>query len=104
MVLTVGAESAKINLRPASIAEEIIQNLRTLLSTPKYSVPLDREFGIPWDAIDKPIEAAQSLLIGEIMDAVELYEPRAVVEEITFTRDEMTGRLIPKLKVVIESG
>ena len=36
----------KINLAPKTREEEILQNVRFLLSTPKFTVPLDRDFGL----------------------------------------------------------
>jgi phage baseplate assembly protein W len=98
---TVSGIITKINLNPESITEEVIQNLQMLLATPKYSVPLDREFGVSWEMADKPLNIAKTLLVGEIMDAVEKYEPRAEVTDITFTRDEITGRIVPRLEVLI---
>ena len=40
-----------INFAPASTAEEVIQNVRTILTTTVYSVPLDRNFGINPDML-----------------------------------------------------
>jgi hypothetical protein len=36
----------EINLLPQTLVEEVLQNLHTLLGTPKFSVPLDRDFGL----------------------------------------------------------
>ena len=36
----------KINLAPATREEEILQNVAVIISTPKFSVPLDRGLGM----------------------------------------------------------
>ncbi len=43
MVIT-GAE--EINFAPCGIAEEVVQNVRMILRTLVWAVPLDRTFGI----------------------------------------------------------
>ena len=78
--------------------EEIIQNLRTLLTTPAGTVAFDRDFGIDTSFIDMPIEAAKARITSEYVQKINKYENRVKVSEITFeTKDNI---LIPK--VVIE--
>lgn len=91
----------KINLAPQSTVEEILQNVAIIASTPKFSVPLERGLGLAQRFIDKPIPAAQSILISEVLDAVEEYEPRAQVENVTFELGDQPGVLIPVLEVSI---
>lgn len=54
----------KINLAPESTVEEVLQNVAMIISTPKFSVPLDRNFGLAQRFIDKPIQTAQPVLIS----------------------------------------
>jgi len=100
-IITNAETSIKINLAPASEAEEIIQNLKIILASPKFSVPLDRDFGLSTEITDKPINAAETLLVSEIYEAFEKYEPRAEIVNINFERDGDYGRLIPKVEVTI---
>ena len=51
-----------VNLAPESTLEEILQNVAVIISTPKFSVPLERGLGLSQRFIDKPIPAAQSIL------------------------------------------
>lgn len=93
-----------INLAPSSVAEEVLQNVRTLLTTIKYQIPLDRAFGIDGSAIDLPMPRAQAFLTNEIFTAIRRYEPRARIEKISFTGDG-SGRLVPTVEVSInETG
>ncbi len=91
----------KLNLAPETLEEEVLQNVAIIVSTPKFSVPLDRGLGLAQRFIDKPIQVAQSILISEVLDAVEEYEPRAEVTNVTFEAGEMPGLLVPVLEVNI---
>ena len=95
-------ETPEIDFAPATVAEEVIQNVRTIVTTIKYSVPLDREFGIDGGVVDLPINIAKAKLTNEIFRAVRRYEPRAVIESIGFQGEE-TGRLIPTVEVSINA-
>ena len=92
----------KINLAPETTVEEVLQNVATIISTPKYTVPLDRGFGLSQRFVDMPMPTAQAILVSEVFDAIEKYEPRAEVVEVTFEQDDATpGKLIPRVEVNI---
>lgn len=94
--------SNKINLEPKTIEEEVLQNVITLISTPKYNVPLNRDFGLAQRFVDMSLPTAKAIFISEIFDAIEEYEPRAELVKITFEQDkEMSGKIIPYLEVNI---
>ncbi|MBQ8699004.1 MAG: hypothetical protein IJ521_08425 [Schwartzia sp.] len=95
-------ETPQIDFFPASVIEEVIQNVRTIVTTIKYSIPLDREFGIDGAIVDLPINVAKAKLTNEIFRAIRRYEPRAVIESISFQGEE-TGRLIPTVEVSINA-
>lgn len=94
-------QTTNINLAPKNLTEEVLQNIASILSTPAFSVPLDREFGMPQRFIDKPIQVAQSILISEVLDAIEKNEPRAEVLNVTFEAGATAGTLIPIVEVNI---
>ena len=94
----------KINLAPKTRVEEVLQNVAMILSTPKFSVPLDRGFGMAQRFIDKPIQTAQPILISEVLDAIEEYEPRAEVENVSFVMGDRPGAMIPIAEVNIIDG
>lgn len=89
-----------VNFAPTSEAEEILQNVRTIISTPKFSVPLDREFGIDCSVLDRPMPVAQAQLASDIITAIREYEPRASVTGITYEATD-DGNLRPKVQVTI---
>ena len=100
MEYVVMPDAKTIDLAPATKIEEILQNIRTILGTVKFSVPLDREFGISGDTVDKPMPQAEAILSSEIFAHIKRYEPRVSITEITFTGD-INGRITPKVTVKI---
>ena len=102
MNYTIEANShVPINLAPATQHEEVLQNVRMILSTIRGTCPLFRDFGTNMDFVDVPIQAAESMLVGEVFDAIARFEPRAEINNISIRRDDMNGKLIPILEVNI---
>ena len=78
------------------------QEIRTVLSTRKGSVPLDREFGLSWEHVDKPIPEAMQYMVAEIGMQLEKYVPRIKVRDIFFSStDAVDGILQPRVIVEI---
>jgi phage baseplate assembly protein W len=71
-----------INWAPTT-AEEVVQNVRTLLVTAPGSVPLSRALGTPQDVVDLPESAVGARLQADVIRAVRTYEPRAKVTSVT---------------------
>ncbi|MBP2015696.1 GPW/gp25 family protein [Anaerococcus degeneri] len=103
MEITIENQDSQINLFPKNLIEEVTQNVQMILISPKYSVPLDRDFGTSHKQLDTPVNVAQPKLIMEIVDAIEKYEPRAEITKINFKVDEAkAGKLIPVVGVKIK--
>ncbi len=93
-----------ITLTPKNIAEEIIQNIKVIVTTVMGNVPLERKFGIDGKIIDNPIKRKSKLIIC-ILESIQDFEPRAEVANIEIIDDIGSfgkGRLIPKLEVRIK--
>lgn len=99
-VIIAANETPSIDFGPKTVAEEVVQNVRTILATIKYQIPLDRSFGIDGSAVDMPMPQAQAFITSEIIQQIKRYEPRAVVESVTFDGN-LDGRLTPKVEVTI---
>lgn len=84
---------------PSNEAEEIMQNVTTIVTTVRGTVPLDREFGISADILDAPMNRQQRL-IAEVAEAIEKFEPRARLRRIEFVGNE-NGELNPTLTLEI---
>lgn len=89
-----------LRLGEAETAEAILRNVAVILATRKGSVPLYRDFGISWEALDKPEPIARAMLIPEIREAIERWEPRAEFVGAEFRADPgRPGTLIPIVEV-----
>lgn len=101
MLEIIAKDTNDFSWQPETEVEEIIQNVRTVLTTRRGSVPLDRSFGIDTALIDLPVTAIKGRLTTEIIEAVERFEPRVEVKEVKFTGDAADGAVYPAVKVVI---
>lgn len=78
------------------------QEIRTVLATRKGSVPLDRDFGLTWDFVDKPLTDAMPYMVAEIGQQLERYVPRIRVRDIAFgSPDAADGMLRPIVTVQV---
>lgn len=84
MLADVVIDNSVIDFSPEYEAQEILQNVRTICSTIKGSVPLDREFGVDAGIIDEPVNVARARISAKIIAAVREFEPRADVVKVTF--------------------
>jgi len=87
--------------------EEILQNVRTILTTIKETVPFDRDFGISATYLDRPLPEAMAAHTGEVTEEVEKQEPRVSVVSVEFlpkVNDAMEGRVYPVVRVRIKDG
>lgn len=96
------SERTAISFAPESVIEEVIQNVRTICSTIVGTVPLDRDFGMSVDMLDRPISIAQALFQSEVIRALARYEPRAHFLSIEYLNDADVAQGITKPKIKIE--
>ena len=90
-----------INLQPANTIEEVIQNVRMILSTVIYTVPYDRSLAITGEYLDNPIQLNKALVQADIFNAIKNREPRAEVRNISFEGDALEGKLKPTVRILI---
>lgn len=100
MELDILTSENHVNFSPANVYEEIAQNVRIICTTPKYSVPMDRSFGVDANFIDRPTPKAMAQIQAEIIQAVRKYEPRCKVRKVIFDGDN-DGKLSVKVRVEI---
>ena len=97
-------ENAALQLGEPDTVQSVLQAIKIILTTPKGMVPMYRDFGVNMDFLDLPTPGAEQRARMEIREAVEEWEPRATVKDITFSRDEsQSGKLIPTVEVEINS-
>lgn len=76
-------------------AEEVRQNIRTIVSTLVGTCSFHREFGIDPEIFDLPTSVASALLEVSMISAIEEFEPRAIVTNVEVRIDE--AKLIPTI-------
>jgi phage baseplate assembly protein W len=82
---------------------EVMQNVRTILTTRRGTVPLDRDFGISFDFLDSPINITRAKAEQEIFLQLKKYEPRAILKQIIWETDVISGHISPSVKVEIRN-
>ena len=91
-MIEVSNKPFKINLKPASEQEEIVQNVRQIVLTYQGEVPLDRGFGLDSSVLDSPTnEMLKAKLRAQIAAAIAESEPRADVKQINISGDAISG-------------
>lgn len=97
-------KATPINLAPQTVQDEVLQNIKMIIENPKFSVPLNRDFGLAQEFLDKPLQAAQAMLVADVIEAVDKYEPRAEIKSVILKRGEKPGRYVPILEVEIHDA
>ena len=91
-------DTGEIDFAPKNEAAEVIQNVKTICTTLKGSVPMRRDFGISGKYIDAVTPGVRALLTSEIYRAVREYEPRAEITGIEYRENE-AGELKPCIRI-----
>ena len=80
------ADKYSLSLQQDSKVFSVLQNIALLLNTKRGTVPMYRDFGLPMEFVDKPIDVAENMAYVEISDALEEFEPRAKLEDVYFDK------------------
>ena len=97
--LTLWLIPQEIDFFPKTELHEIIQNIITICTTMKYSVPLDREFGVNARFLDDPVNSSRAKITSEIIQAVRQFENRAKVTRIDYEYNTEHSGIFPKLTI-----
>ena len=91
-----------VQLNETDTVRSVLQNIAIILSTRQGTWPLYRGFGLTQKFVYMPMPVALPMMYSEVKEAVEEYEPRAEVVNVTFEVNEAApGRLIPTVEVNI---
>lgn len=77
---------------------ELYTSINTLLHTPEGTVINDRKYGLDFGAIDYPPETAEAMLLADLEEKLERYEPSVRLEDVSVQAD---GEGTITIKVVI---
>ncbi|MEZ3453532.1 MAG: GPW/gp25 family protein [Oscillospiraceae bacterium] len=85
-----------------ALRREVERNIKTVLSTPIGTCPLYRNFGISIEMLDTPTIVAQNMLTVAIIEAIEEWEPRVQVTDVTVDMGAtVEGKMSAKVVVSI---
>lgn len=93
----------QLDLAPSTVEEEVVQNVRMIVTTVRGSVPLYRDFGIDPRVIDAPTQIANARLSTDIIRQVRKYEPRAKITQMSFNQDT-NGDTVPTISIAVKEG
>lgn len=93
----------KVNFAPESIIEEVLQNVGSTLSTVMTEARYMNDFAVDGVVLDMPLNQVQGKLSAFIIRAIEAYEPRFKVKNISFKGDPQNGQIQPVVKGVINA-
>ena len=80
----------------------ILQNIALLLNTRQGTAPMYRDFGLPMKFIDKPLDVAETIAFSEVTEALEQFEPRAELKNLSITKSE-NGTMSITVEVTIKN-
>lgn len=80
------SDGYSLSLQQDSELLSVLQNIALLLNTKRGTVPMHREFGLPMEFVDKPIDVAEMIAFVEVSDALEEFEPRAKLNDVYFEK------------------
>lgn len=80
------ADDYTLSFEQSDEVKSVEQNIALLLNTKRGTVPMHREFGLAMEFVDKPIDVAETIAFSEISEAIERFEPRATLVDVTFEK------------------
>ena len=104
MVKTFAGKLETVEIMPESTEDEIVQNIKTIVSTTLGECPMCRDVGINPEAKHRPQSVAEVLLTRDIFMAMQDQEIRAELRNVEFGDMEEWGVLAPVLEVDIYGG
>lgn len=93
-------EDHAVQLQENDTVRSIIQNIALLLNTKKGTIPMYRDFGLPMEFIDKPIDVAETMAVLEISEALEKFETRAKLKNLSLEKSK-DGKMVIIVEVTV---
>ena len=81
--------------------ERIVQNIRNILNTYKYEIAYNRDFGLSPDIIDNDIDTVRGIIIENLFDNIQKYEPRAALKSVEIKELTADGGIVAVVKIEV---
>lgn len=82
---------------------ELQRCAEALFSIPAGTLPMDREFGISMEYLDRPASVAVNFYVLEAHNKAAKYLPECKIKNITFSMGH-DGRMKPKIILTVKEG
>lgn len=82
------------------VDDDTLNRINLLLSTPKGTMPNDREYGIDISFLDNPINVSEGLFVIEASYALEKYEKTITVDSVEFIVNDVNGEVTAIITLV----
>ncbi len=98
------SETVPIDFAPATVRQEIVQNIRNIFTQKKGQIPYQRDMGVDGRLIDERIELVIMIYQTDMASQVKTYEPRARVSHYDWSESDLiNGNLVPKVYIEVKA-
>jgi phage baseplate assembly protein W len=98
-----GPDQQALNLGATGL-NEVLQNVRVIITTRIGTVMLDRKFGLDYSFLDAPQNKAQLMMIQQMCQGLTNFEPRVTFSHIQFGIDPVTYAMNVTLAINIKTS
>lgn len=104
MVKTIDGKLETVEIMPETTEDEIVQNLKTIVSTTLGEAPMCRDVGVSSESKHRSQNVAEVLLTRDIYTAIREQETRADLRNVEYKDMEEWGVIAPVLEVEMGGG
>jgi len=91
-----------VKLNESDHVAAVIQDVAVVLSTRRGSIPLYRNFGLPMNFLDMPVNMAEPVMVAEVAEAIQEFVPSAeLIQVIPIYDKNNPARMKPSVEVRI---
>lgn len=99
--IIITTNSEQLPYRRLDRVDRVVQNIRNILNTYKYEVAYNRDLGINPDIIDKDTETMKSIIMQDLFNNIQKYEPRATLKSVDIKEVSSDGKITAEIKIEI---
>lgn len=104
LITSDGSLLEDIDLSPATVIEDVVQNIATILATIKGTIPYMRGFGRNREIEGRPMPVVKNMIVSDVFQQISDYEPRAILGEIRVEENKESDELNDILITVVLEG
>jgi len=103
--INVTAQSKKINFAPATIEDEVTQNVMNIFNQRRNQIPYQRDMGLDSRVIDESIDVVMMFFQTDMARQIRKYEPRAKVKYFEWRESDLiNGNIVANVVIEVKEG